>query len=1135
VDKSPADELGTREVPLHWLLGEFDLEVIADSITFAHVDHEVGLLRGVSGRAWVKLPCARPLVMVTPTVKGPRFSQALEVVDEVLHPGTQLSLADARTIRTDVQIGENVAIDFAVDRSQLREIVELGRGVHGWLDTDPAAARFLVEFDDLTVNVAVGHGQGTVLEGTASYPIVGRVPRSIELDIAGFTIVITAFTLDPRRSTADAEVRLPASAHARDAATSGPATIDLGRIRLPRTCDYIVDAPDRAYGPWLLGDTGMVIEGTGFVLDLSTTASAPGWAPTWRGLILRTGTASGMQHIPDPCNSGYLRGIYQYTDATVIASGFFGTLDLTAPVAFSALNPFGQAFSFDGGTLDVRFSAIASGTLVRGRTELLVEAVCDRVPGVPVIVALPAVSVQPDLHLVGTLPAGRYRMAWGELTRLGDEVVAWSTLARNGYVFLPADAVASYSPVSTGAFESPNVSSWTSTSLADLDTRHISGVTFHDFEVAAVYSPDRPGGTSNPIRLDRTMGWVRAGVQGIDGELVNYSGGRREPLGDPAGKGYVGVTAFDTSLLMNDRRHLIAQFVSSAAFDSHFSGSVKLPAPCHIDELLFGEMKLTSTARLVGGDIALPATGVPLGFWGIKLVPTGPPTQTGVLSVRTGRVLFTAAGLEEAVHFARPFGLTWGEVFADGAVGELFLDFNDWGQRFDGLVFHPQELALSRYDPNDTTPYLGVSGAVLFPFFGLHDINVRDATPDPALKPPWPHPRHVTVPKTAITPSGAPTDLALSGVWHDVLSAVIADVECVDAQVDYNENGQAGFLGTGTAEVGFLHSDPLDAIVEIHSDATDVRFTSITAHDLDISVIARLGALGQIAGNLRIEGPTPTRMTVYGRFEQSVATGILGPKAGYEVEANMSVTPMSLDFYASGDMMVSVALVEIEASATVHLIFDFAAGTAEGELLGRVDCDAAVNGLSGEGQLSWFLGPGMQHLQGRVKVEVFSLLGGGGLEGGFFLGNNVPNNLAWALDTTDPKFKMSRALLPATITGIYGYGRASFGVNYYLIGGGVDIFLGAGAFSAPLAAGGPLAPFAGNPLLPFVVGACGINVHGEILGGLVSASAWANLSMRGPIPLYFEGTFGLRGCVAWVLCASVDVTARVSSNGFEIL
>jgi hypothetical protein len=276
-------------------------------------------------------------------------------------------------------------------------------------------------------------------------------------------------------------------------------------------------------------------------------------------------------------------------------------------------------------------------------------------------------------------------------------------------------------------------------------------------------------------------------------------------------------------------------------------------------------------------------------------------------------------------------------------------------------------------------------------------------------------------------------------------------------------------------------------------------------------------------------------MTMYGMFEQSTQFGIFGAKEGYELEANFNVTPTTLDFYASGDMVVSTALIELEAAATAHLRFDYAAGTAEGELLGRVDADLAVSGLSGDGQLSWFLGPDTQYLQGRLKVEVFSLLYGNSLEGGFFIGNNVPNQLAWVLDTSDSRFKMSRALLPARITGVYGYGRASFNATYYIFGGGVDIFVGAGAFSEQLPAGAPVAAFPGNPLLPCVVGACGVGVHGEILGGLVSASAWANLSMRGPLPPYFEGTFGMRGCVAWVLCASTQVTARVSDNGFEIL
>jgi hypothetical protein len=509
------------------------------------------------------------------------------------------------------------------------------------------------------------------------------------------------------------------------------------------------------------------------------------------------------------------------------------------------------------------------------------------------------------------------------------------------------------------------------------------------------------------------------------------------------------------------------------------------------------------------------------------LVPTGSPSEAGILSVRTGRVLLTAAGIAEPAHFSKPFGLTWGEMLANGNIGELFLDFNNWGQRFDGLGFNPHEIELSKYVPAMADPYLGVAGPVLFPFFGLHQINVRDARNGGG--------RFVTVPKAPITAHAAPTALALSGTWHDVNSTDLAVFDCLEADVDYNVSTQFGFIGSGGGVFDFLHSDPLDITVEIHSDATDIHISSLQTHDLDLSAITRVGGMSHIEGCARIEGPTLKQISMYGMLEHSVAAGsIFGPKVGYETEINLTVTPTSLDFYAGGDMIVSAALVDLEASAMVHLFFDFAAGVAEGELFGHVNCDAAVVGLSGDGQLTWHIGPSMQYLQGRLKVGVISPIVSGGLEGGFFIGNNVPKALAWVLDPTDPHFQMSRNILPATLTGVYGYGQASIGFNAYVLGGGVDIFAGAGAFSAPIAAGGPLAPFAGNPMLPYVVGACGIYVHGEILGGLVSASAWANLSLRGPIPTYFEGTFGLSGCVLWVLCASVSVTAGVNQSGFYL-
>jgi hypothetical protein len=586
---------------------------------------------------------------------------------------------------------------------------------------------------------------------------------------------------------------------------------------------------------------------------------------------------------------------------------------------------------------------------------------------------------------------------------------------------------------------------------------------------------------ANPIKPGRVTGWLRVGVTGVDGELLSSSSLPIEDYGNPQRPGYGGVKPLAALISSNENQRTLAQFVTSAVSESHIGGYLYIPPPADIARLVFEDLKLTSTAHLIGGNVVLPPGGVRLTYWDLQLVPTGPPNLAGVLSVRTGRILFLAAGISEPVHFARPFGLTWGELLASGNLGELFLDLNDWGQRFDGQVFHPDAFRLSPH-PGTGNPYLAVSGCIVFRYFGVAYVNLTDAALVGTGS--SPHPRWVEAPKAAVTPSSGPTNLHLQGVWYDRNSDLLARFDCPDAKVDYNTVSQSGFLGTGGAELGFLHSLDLDITVEIQAAATDIRITATTTHDLALSTLPRLGALNEIAGSARIEGPTISRLTMYGMFEHSAAAGSLfGPKAGYSVETNFTVTPTSLDLYVAGDMMLGLGITEVEASGTAHLLFDFATSTAEG---------------------------------------------------GFFVGNNVPNALAWALDTTDPHFRMSRAILPTTITGVYGYGVASAGFNLYILGGGVDVFVGAGAFSAAVSDGSVLAPFAGNPLLPYVVGACGIHAYGEILGGLVSASGWANLSLRGPMPPYFEGTFGLRGCVAWVLCGSVSITARLSDNGFEL-
>jgi len=385
-------------------------------------------------------------------------------------------------------------------------------------------------------------------------------------------------------------------------------------------------------------------------------------------------------------------------------------------------------------------------------------------------------------------------------------------------------------------------------------------------------------------------------------------------------------------------------------------------------------------------------------------------------------------------------------------------------------------------------------------------------------------------------PKASPTNLHLNGNWDDLTGERLSTLDFPDADMDYNIKIQNGLTGTGAASVSFVHSDDLDATIEIRDESIDICMTSTSTHDVDMGLYARLGGLSHINGCIRIMGPTLQRLVLGGYLEKAVGTGtgILAPKTGQVVEVITSVTPNSCSFYASGDMLFSVAGAAVDLSGTVFLKKDFSRKSAEGDVTARINCNSVLGGLEGEGQVSWYADMVTQFLQGRLAVTVAGWTGGAGLEGGMFVGHNVPKAKAWVLQTTTGRFGVSQAQLPDTLTGIYGYGQVSFAVNWYIFGGGIELYAGLGAFSvAPpgLSSAWPDLAIIG---LPYVLGSAGVCVHGEILGGLVSASGWCNLAMGGPVPITFEGTFGLEGCVLWVICASVDVTAGLGPGGFYI-
>ena len=906
--------------------------------------------------------------------------------------------------------------------------------------------------------------------------------------------------------------------------------MDLGKVRIGRDCSILVERPDQPWGPWIVGDTGLIAEGTGFIFDTSTTKSAPGHLPWWRGLRLSGGTASGSKTIPKPCNTGWLGGDFNLTGAVVTPSGLTGTLNLRNGHKFKTLNPFDYVVHLTDARVDLTASSIASGSLGPGHIDLPGEAVRDPGGAGDVQVQFTTLNVQASLDVTGELAAA-VELAWGELTHPGDELEVQRVAAREGLVFLPTGPRASFRPVRPSGYVSLPDSGLIATGLAALDTEDAAGVTFRRLERLSILSPDRPGGL--PLEFGEVGGWLRADTLGLDGELTVRARSGREELGEPARPGYLSGKSFDAEFFHREKLNLAGRWVSSANYQSDFGGTIDLPEPSEIKDLEFNDLRLSSTGALVGGIVGLPPGGVELGYWKVQLVPTGAPDEAGVLSIRTGRIVFTSAGIAEPIHFVKPFRLTWGEILADGNIGDLRFDLGIQGQKFDGLPYSPSHISLSPFVAGTIDPYLGTCGSMHFDFFGPAPVNIRDARHGVAAAPF--HGRYVTVPATG-DGTCPTTDLHLVGSWQNTKSDDLASFDFPNAKMGYNEPLQDGFIGTGTGALEVVDGGTLDAMIEARRDGIDIRLSSVSTRDLNLGLYSVVGGMSEIRACIRIEGPLLRCMNLSAELETAVSTGsgILAPKAGHVVEVNMTVTPTSLDFFASGSILVQVAASAVDAYAQVHMQYDYLRGTAEGQVLGRIDCNSVVGGLEGEGQVTWFAGPGQGNMQGNIRVCVAGWVGKGAMEGGFFVGHNTPKALAWVLQPSSPHFGISPSILPDTLTGVFGYGQIALGFNAYLFGGGVEIYAGAGAFT--ITPSGQSSPWTPSPgvALPYVLGSCGVHLHGEILGGLVSASGWADLDLRGPVPLYYEGSLGLEGCVLWVLCASVELTVGLNSEGFYV-
>ena len=307
-----------------------------------------------------------------------RLVHSLEIVTEAKHQQTEIGIAEALAISPEALVGDTLEVSADVRHRAIQDVLRHGGSLAAWHRGPWHEGQVFVAFEAEVVQLnSIKESLGTIRDGSATYPTDPIIPRELHAVIAGFDLLISSLTITPKGAIGAVTATLPGGIFSPDACR--PAEIDLGRVRLGPNCEIYAERPDQAYGPWLLADTGLEIEGTGFILDLSTTGSPGGLPPGWRGVQLLNGSATGKRIVPDPCNTGYLRGTYAYYAATVDVSGFDGNVVLDQPCTFEALNPRRQVVTIMSGSLQVTHSVVSSGVLGPGDVSLPTDAdLCGR-------------------------------------------------------------------------------------------------------------------------------------------------------------------------------------------------------------------------------------------------------------------------------------------------------------------------------------------------------------------------------------------------------------------------------------------------------------------------------------------------------------------------------------------------------------------------------------------------------------------------------------------------------------------------------------------------------------------------------------------------------------------------------------
>ncbi|HEX6431853.1 MAG TPA: hypothetical protein VF008_29380, partial [Niastella sp.] len=661
-----------------------------------------------------------------------------------------------------------------------------------------------VRFSNVVASV-IRDLRARVLDGLAKYPtkpVFPTAPFSLEIS-PGFTLDVSEVEYTPKNNAqVTAQLRLPVSITQNEGCARGK--LDLGSFYISPYCEFYKEYKDSTYGVFGIGNTTLGIEGRGYVVDFSSSQTyAPAGKPVnWKGVVLMEGESKGSPAGTVVSNIGYMQANYTFTNGIIESSGLMASFYSVAPYDYGAAQPFGYLIGFGKAEVQVASSQVSGGMIDQGKI-ILPKTAVRQVTDNEIVLTDAILTIKPSMDLVGhSITPTDGTIYWGDLIAAGggdQKSFGVQQMARQVWLFFSAQNVAAFNPTNASGKKFANPPAIINATI--VEAYKMQGATFTDFGYLVVNTPNIPGTwkpndpynppNTSPVwfRLNKKdTTWLNVATEGvhcnIKGDILDSPPLK---LGDPSKPLYVGVKPFETLTQIrsnNPYSRIVLQCVESAVITCDFRSHLKLPAPVG-DTLSFKEMVFTSTANNAGGKLALDA-GDSLAYWGLKLVPKPGFDNAGLISVKTGQIILTAAGLAETRHFAQPFWLTWGEILAEGNMGRLFFDFNAAGQQFDKFNYIHNAVALSPIIPGKKG-FLRVGGTAFLPFFGGDYLHIIDSyTPDAPYNGDPYNGRTVTLSDAAFGAGFFPTDSTIHGNWSNGLGVF-------DFTIRYAALAQDGF------------------------------------------------------------------------------------------------------------------------------------------------------------------------------------------------------------------------------------------------------------------------------------------------------------------------------------------------------